>query len=217
MAAVLALGDGTALSHRSAAELWGMLPVSSTAVDVSVPGRSGRRRRSGIRIHRPVSLMRAELTRQRGIPVTAPARTISDLRSVLPARELRQAIRQADFLGLATAAEITTDRTRSELERRFLRLCRRHQLPMPAVNTTIGTMTVDFCWPSRNLVVETDGYRAHRGQQAFEDDRARDLRLKGRGYEVLRLSYRQVCDEPDRVAAVLVEALGPRASLSGHT
>ena len=119
-------------------------------------------------------------------------------------------MRQADFLGLPTGPDVAVDRTRSELERQFIRLCARHRLPKPAVNMRIGTMTVDFCWDGRGLIVETDGYRAHRGREAFEGDRARDLRLKGLGYEVLHLSHRQVFDEPAVVLAVLQPMLSRR-------
>jgi hypothetical protein len=51
MAAVLACGDGAALSHFAAAELWTLLPSTAarpSAVDVSVPTRAGRRQRKGI-------------------------------------------------------------------------------------------------------------------------------------------------------------------------
>ncbi len=102
------------------------------------------------------------------------------------------------------------DRTRSELERRFVWLCGRHHLPKPAVNIRIGGMTVDFCWVEQRLIVETDGYSSHRGRTAFEDDRARDLRLRALGFEVLRLSYRQVFDEPERVISVLRAAATSR-------
>jgi hypothetical protein len=208
MAAVLALGDGAVLSHRSAASLWGLLPPRDDPVDVSVPRRAGRRQRQGIRIHRPVSLEPADVTRRRGIPVTSPARTLADLRKAVSAHELRRAVRQADFLGLPTGRDVESDGTRSELEGRFLGLCRRYHLPKPAVNTRIEAMTVDFCWVAQRLVVETDGYRYHRGQAAFEQDRARDLRLRALGYQVVRLSYRQVLDEAPRVAIVLRAALG---------
>jgi very-short-patch-repair endonuclease len=215
MAAVLALGDGAVLSHRSAAALWGMLPARDGPVDVSLPSRSGRRRRSGIRIHRPASLGDREMTRQRGIPVTSPARTLADLRSVASDREQRRAIRQADALGLPTGEDIVSDKTRSELERRFLWLCSRHRLPKPAVNLRIGAFTVDFCWVEQQLIVETDGYKFHSGRVAFEDDRARDLELRALGYEVQRLSYRQVFDESAQVAAVLHAALARRGTLVG--
>jgi very-short-patch-repair endonuclease len=67
----------------------------------------------------------------------------------------------------------------------------------------LGPYTVDFLWPRSRLVVETDGWRGHRGRQAFEDDRTRDAWLRARGYEVLRFSWRQVVDEPAAVVAVL--------------
>jgi very-short-patch-repair endonuclease len=95
------------------------------------------------------------------------------------------------------------DRTRSELEHLFLRLCRRHGLPEPEVNVQVDSMLVDFHWRERQLIVETDGYRYHGDRAAFEEDRDRDLKLKSLGYEVIRLSYRQVDKEPQRVASVL--------------
>ncbi len=75
------------------------------------------------------------------------------------------------------------------------------------MNVRIGGLVVDFAWPEHRLIVETDGYRFHRGRVAFENDRARDLRLREIGFDVVRLSYRQVLDRPERVAAVLREAL----------
>jgi very-short-patch-repair endonuclease len=146
------------------------------------------------------------VTRRDGIPVTTPARTIADLRSVLPASELRRAARQAEVLGLRLDTE-SADGTRSELESMFLRLCRRHRLPEPQVNVRVGPHIVDFLWSERRLVVETDGYRYHRGRIAFEEDRARDLELRRFGYDVIRLSFRQVSDEPERVVTALTRLL----------
>jgi very-short-patch-repair endonuclease len=210
MAAVLALGGGAVLSHRSAAALWELLPSQDGPVDLSLPSRNGRRRRPGIRIHRPLSLESTETTHRRWIPVTTPARTLADLRTTVTARELRRAIRQADVFGLPTGSSILSDRTRSELELKFLELCRRHGLPKPSVNLRVGGLIVDFCWVERRLIVETDGYRYHRGRAAFEDDRARDLKLRTLGFEVIRLSYRQVVDDSSQVAAVLRAAFERR-------
>jgi very-short-patch-repair endonuclease len=207
-AAVLALGDAV-LSHRSAAALWRLLPPADGPVDVSLPGGGGRRQRKGIRIHRCQSLQPEHMTRHRGIPVTSPARTLADLRAAVSAKELRRAIRQADVLGLQTGTNIVPDRTRSELERRFLQLCRHHRLPMPAVNLRVGSLIVDFLWEDARLVVETDGYQYHRGKAAFDDDRARDLELRALGYEVARLSHKQVFEEPQKVAASLRAKLCP--------
>jgi very-short-patch-repair endonuclease len=220
MAAVLAL-DG-ALSHRDAAALWKLLPPRSGPVEISVSGNGGREKRKGIRVHRS-STLGGQVTRHRGIPVTTPARTIADLRasarrqsSAISEQDLRRAIRQADVLGLSIDAVATPDRTRSELELLFLQLCRRHGLPKPEVNVWIDSLLVDFLWRARRLVVETDGYRYHRGRVAFEADRDRDLRLKALGYEVIRLSYRHVVEQPAQIASVLDGLLKSRSDRELH-
>jgi hypothetical protein len=118
----------------------------------------------------------------------------------------RRARRQAEVLGLPLG-EIGTDETRSDLEGDFLRLCSRHALPLPEVNVRIGRWTVDFLWRDHRLVVETDGYLYHRGRAAFEEDRERDLGLRGLGYDVIRLSEKQVEDGGERVAGLLTEVL----------
>lgn len=207
MAAVLACGEGAVLSYRSAASLWGLLKVTGGPVDISVPTKSGRKRRTGIRLHRCASLTRDSTTRHKRIPVTTPAQTIADLDGTVPPAHLRGAIRQAEVLGLRTGLEGTSEPTRSELEHLFLRLCERHRLPAPEVNVRVGHYEVDFLWRAKRLIVETDGYRYHRGSRAFENDRERDLDLHSHGYTIRHFSYRQVTQAPARVAAAVATAL----------
>ncbi len=150
------------------------------------------------------------MTLHGGIPVTTPARTIADLRRAAAIRgdrgtvslkEVRRAIRQADVLGLPIGSPPERDRTRSDLERDFLRLCRRYRLPVPEVNVRIGHRLIDFLWRERRLIVETDSYLYHRGEAAFEDDRSRDFELRRLGYRVERLSEGQLDAEPGRIGA----------------
>jgi len=232
MAAVLAIGGGpfrsadvigrwgAAISHRSAADLWGLLAGNDGPADVFLVGESGRAKRRGIRIHRSITLLPADVTLRGGIPVTTPARTILDLRRAvarraggISERELRRAIRQAEILGLPIGELPPRKRTRSDLEDAFLRLCHRHRLPSPEVNVRVGQDLVDFLWRDQRLVVETDGYIYHRGRVAFEDDRDRDLRLRGLGFDLIRISEKQVDEEAGRVAKTLAAALrvGPDA------
>jgi very-short-patch-repair endonuclease len=227
LAAVLALGGeprgggsvlehwGAAVSHRSALSLWSLLPVRQAPADIIVCGYGGRARRIGIRVHRSLSLVAADVTLYRGIPVTTPTRTIADLREAISTRrpgaiaghELRKAIRQANVLGLPIGHRDAKVRTRSDLEGDFVRLCRRHRLPPPEVNIRVGTYLVDFLWRERRLVVETDSYLYHRGEVAFQEDRARELGLMRRGFEVLRISELQLDEEPAQVAEVLAARL----------
>ena len=214
MAAVLAAGRGAVLSHGSAAAHWGLLRPFRDVVDVSVPSHAGRRRREGIRIHRRAALKPSEVTRRLGIPVTTPARTVADLDGAVSPRLARRARRQAEVFGLPLG-ELRSDRSRSDLERAFLGLCRRHGLPSPQVNARVGRWTVDFLWRSRRLVVETDGYVYHRGSVAFEDDHARDLDLRSAGCTVLRYDDTQLESEPERVAADVAGALALSSASRG--
>jgi len=217
MAAVLACGPNAVLSHQSAAALWGIepsrartspAPSDSEIPHVSVPGES--KSRKGIRVHRSRTLFPSGVTRRAGIPVTTPSRTLVDLHRLLPQQQFAAALRQAEYLGLPLDQRLEPDGTRSELESRFLGLCRRHRLPRPEVNVPLGPFTVDFLWPENRLVVELDGYRAHAGRTAFEADRGRDVELKALGYEVVRLTWRQVTTEPGDVARAVRGVLRAR-------
>jgi very-short-patch-repair endonuclease len=212
MAAVLACGDGAVLSHQSAAELWGMLKPAHGPVHVTVPLAGGRRKRTGICIHRSPCLTSAVTTRHFGIRVTTPERTITGLRRAVSPKLLRRAIRQAEYDELEIGDHgKETRRTRSDVESRFLRLCRRYRLPEPEVNVRVGRFTVDFLCRQEGVVVETDSYRAHRGRQAFLDDRERDNELAARGIEVLRFTDLRIDSEPAAVTALVLARLNERS------
>jgi very-short-patch-repair endonuclease len=222
MAAVLACGEGAVLSHFSAAELWGIrrrarrLSGASRrggfgAVHVTVPSTAGKRRQSGIVLHRSSTLTASECARRDEIPVTNPGRTLADLRPLLSPAQFNAAVRETEFLGLPIDEGVVRQapgsskppRTRTDLEALFLALCRRHRLPQPEVNVKVERFEVDFLWPARRLVAEVDGRESHRTRSAFEEDRRRDARLKLLGYEVLRFTWRQVKDEARTVAATI--------------
>lgn len=238
MAAVLACGDGAVLSHRSAAALWDIRPTSRGRIDVTVPARC-RRTRPGIDIHRPRTLTAEDCDRARAVPCTSVARTLVDLAEVIDRRQLERAVNRAEILNLLDHRALTsalervdgrtsrkvlesvladTDRhdtlTRSELEERFLALCRAGGLPQPRVNAWIALdrgegLEVDFLWTSRRLIAETDGRAVHTTHGAFENDRRRDQRLAAVGYTVLRFTYEQVTHRPDEVQTTLRRLLAP--------
>ena len=222
MAAVLACGDGAVLSHLSAAELWGIRrrvrrPLGADGrgevdpVHVTSPSTAGKRRQHGIVLHRSSTLVAGDCTRREGIPVTKPGRTLADLRSLLSPAQFSAAVREAQFLGLPLGDGFATDGTRTELEDRMLALCRRHRLPRPAVNAKVDRYEVDFLWRSERVIVEVDGWAAHRTRSAFEADRARDARLAVLGYSVIRITWRRVSTDGAAVAKTIRSLLRVRA------
>ena len=213
LAAVLACAEGAVLSHRSAAHHWGLVRSEAATVDVSVP-RSRRSARPRIRIHRPLTLDAEDTTTHEGIPITTVPRTITDLPRHHRARALAQAERLRLDVGHHAASDPTYALTRSELEARFLDLIDQAALPRPLVNTTLdardyGRPEVDFHWPDRRLIVETDGFETHGTRTAFVEDRRRDAALAAAGWNVVRFAWADVVREGPTVArrlsALLVE------------
>jgi very-short-patch-repair endonuclease len=218
MAAVLACGDDSVLSHRSAGELWRILRAgrrsatdgrNEAPVDVTVPGNGGRKGHRGISLHRSSTLSPGDCILRDGIPVTRPSRTLADLRPILSEAEFGAALREAEFLRLPIGdrgdgrGSNTPPRTRTELEARFMSLVRRHRLPKPEVNVKVDRYEVDFLWRDQRLIVEVDGWESHGTRSAFEEDRARDARLKVLGFEVLRFTWWQVESDARTVAATV--------------
>jgi len=60
---------------------------------------------------------------------------------------------------------------------------------------------VDCLWPDQRQIVELDGWQGHKTRTAFREDRARDRRLRVAGYGVTRLTWNQLEDEPESIAA----------------
>jgi hypothetical protein len=94
LAAALAVAANAAVAASDAGALWKILPLPAhpRPVHVIVPGHGGRRRRSGIIVHRSATLTAYDVTRRFGIPVATPARTLIDLRRLLAREELEQAL-----------------------------------------------------------------------------------------------------------------------------
>jgi very-short-patch-repair endonuclease len=232
MAAVLACGEGAVLSHRSCAALRGLRADARSLVDVVSRARRAGRGHDGIDAHTSTTLLRRDIAIVDGIPCTSVARTLLDLAEVVDRRSLERACERAEVLrvfdlqalddvlarargrrGGTRLAEVLADLhpggtlTRSELEERFLALCRSQRLPPPEVNAWIPLaptgFAADFMWRAQRLDVELDGRDVHMTPQAFERDRLRDQRLQVAGWRVMRFTGRQLAHDPQRVAATV--------------
>jgi very-short-patch-repair endonuclease len=203
LAGVKACGPTAVLSHHSAAQMWDLLPRCPGPVHVTVPAHRHPRSVRGISVHRSKTLTAGDVTRRDRIPVTTPSRTLQDLKRVLPREQWEAVVDRARSRGRDVSDVVDEAPTRSVLERKFLRLCRRHRIQAPRVNVRVGRFLVDFVWPDSRLIVEVDGYEFHRDRASFESDRTRDAELALQGYRVLRFTYGQVTRERAWVAATV--------------
>jgi very-short-patch-repair endonuclease len=229
MAAVLAGGDGTVLSHRSAGQLWRVVPRSSAWPEVTRPRRF--RPRPGLVAHQ-VQVPEDEMTIVDGIPVTGISRTVLDLAGRSSPSQVERMLNEAQILGLTDVISIpsllaryprragsavvrqvfrrnATARgvTRKELERRFRLLLASTDLPEPRRNAHIAVrgrfFEVDCLWRAQRLVVELDGRAVHGTELAFERDREKDRLLVADGWRVARITWLQLRDEGSAVVADL--------------
>jgi very-short-patch-repair endonuclease len=235
MAAVLACGSRAVASYGSAAYLWQLLPYPANPgpVDVTVPERK-LASTPRIRIHCVQALDQRDIRALHRIPITTPARTLLDLATILPPYLLERALAEAQVRRLARRGDLVEQlarnpgrpgtrvlrwlldlkgdpaATRSEAERRLLKLIRAADLSSPEVNARVGHYEVDFLWREQRIVVEVDGFRFHSSRAAFERDRQRDAALAAGGYTVIRVTWRQLVDAPEAVVARIAAALAVR-------
>jgi hypothetical protein len=219
MAAVLAGGPGAALSHRSAAELYGFRRYRGLP-EITIP-RTGARQRPGIRVHASTTLTRHVVTRVHGIPVTTPERTLTDLADVLRPDDLARTVSAAERADL-----IDRDRlwiapgrrnpvraphvwTRSEFERRVRRALIDWELPPAAFNQEIlRHVEVDIVWKAQRVAVELDHPHTHLNPESFETDPLKAERIMDAGYTFRRVTEKRFAHRPGEVRAMMTRLLG---------
>ncbi|HEY5430882.1 MAG TPA: DUF559 domain-containing protein [Solirubrobacteraceae bacterium] len=238
LAVLLYLEHDAVISHASAARLWGLSPGDVSTVEATVIGRDTVRR-SGLRTYRVPDLDPRDVRLRHGLPVTSAARTLLDVAAEAP---VERALNEARVLGLVSdrdltdaiervpgragtrqlravlGAELGPSLTRSEAERLLRNLVEQAQLPWPRFNATVHGYEVDALWARERVVVEADGYAFHGHRAAFERDRRKDQTLAAAGYTVIRVTWRQLADEPLAVAVRIAQALArgdPRDALPG--
>jgi very-short-patch-repair endonuclease len=230
MAAVLAAGPGAVVSHRSAAELWGLLNGFTRPVHITAS--SGRRQRNGLRFHRP-QCPDDERTEVDGIPVTTVPRTILDCAPTMTERQLERLINEADVLRLYDHLSLPTllhryprrpgsrslwvalskrnagaTRTRSDLEELLIDLVDELGLRRPETNAILvidgETFEIDALWRAERIAVELDSRQFHETPLAFERDRRRDRKLSAAGWRPVRITWRQITEERPAVGDDLI-------------
>lgn len=237
LAAVLACGPGAVVSHRSAAELHGLLRAYRATIDITVPGRSGRKH-VGLDIHRSRTLTDSDVTVVDGIPCTTVARTLFDIAAGVNDGQLTRAFDQAEILQVfdlrAINDQVGRNPTRkgagavkailgehyigsaptwSVFEGRMLAYLKLCGFTIPEVNAWIelddGERAIrgDFVWREQLVVVMTDGHGTHGTARAFERDRRDAQRLLAGSWRPIPVTWKHLHDEPDRLHRTLATHL----------
>jgi hypothetical protein len=225
-AAVIALGDSVA-SHRTAATLYGFGMGIPALVTVTRPQSApSRPRLRGIEVHR-AELPTAHITRVSGIPATSAARTVTDLARTTPFRRGVAAADAALHAGLTTKADLAAvisacahwrgiGRARavtefadggaeSALESLARVIFAEQGLPPPELQVRIAVgdrviARVDFCWKQFRTIAEADGLLKYTNAEVLRREKLRQEQLADLGFEVVRITWQQLRDNPAEVA-----------------
>jgi hypothetical protein len=241
MAALLASGPASVVSHRSALWLWDIGPRKLDVTEITVP-ESQHLRLPGVTIRRSLDVHRATPSYVRGLRVTNLLRALIDAGAVLPRDVLESRAREAvskkivTWPGIAAEMERLAERGRrgvgvmraildgynltnrfdpSELEVRARRLFGRIGLPEPTCEVVWGKegeWRLDFYWPSLRIAVEVDGWSVHASDVARRRDHRKQNRVTIDGNMVLRYDWFDIVKAHKRTAAELLEAFAVRSS-----
>ena len=210
-AAVLACGDGAALSGPAAAYIYGFLRGRPPVPEVLT---EANRRVRGVIVHRVRSFDPAHARSWQGIRVTTVPRLLVDLAGTLSLDVLARVHHEAwirfkvspaeiegvlrtrpnapGAAGLRTVVHGDTRAVLSRLERGFLVFLREHGFPVPLVNRPVGAHFVDCRYPDHRVTIELDSFRFHNTRLIWEQDRQRDREAHDRGDRLRRFTWHDV-------------------------
>jgi very-short-patch-repair endonuclease len=191
LAAVLAAGPGSAVSHRAAVAKWGLYGFGSRLVEISRPSPV-RQPLESVMVHRMPDLRRPFLTTLDTVPITTPARTLVDLGMVMSGRQVARcterwlADRVVSLADLRAALDAHAGKGRkgvgvlrraledrvlgdavadSSTEALFADVLAGHGVPLPVhhqiVLTGYGVVELDYAYVEERVALEVDGYGVH--------------------------------------------------------
>jgi very-short-patch-repair endonuclease len=216
----------TATASGLAAAWWhGIIFEAPDHVDVTVPLSKSGRSRWGSSVRRrelaPVDIALRRNLRVTAIPLTvleaaASARSRAIMDSALQrgvrldqlhAAQARNARRHGAPVADLFLRE-ASDGARSEAERLLIRLLRAAKITGWRANHPVCGYVVDVAFPRQKVVIEVDGWAFHNDRAAFQRDRSRQNRISLSGWKVLRFTWLDLTEHPQRVIAEIAAAVG---------
>ncbi|MBN9799151.1 MULTISPECIES: type IV toxin-antitoxin system AbiEi family antitoxin domain-containing protein [Pseudonocardia] len=215
-----------AVLHGPTAAWWhGILDAAPVVAGVTVPRRTRRAVRPGVRVRRR-DLHPADRGVRRGVGVTARPLTVLETAVALPdgAALLDRALQRGMMFGALHAAwcrmtgatgaprarELLIaagDRAGSGAERRLMRVLREAGLTGWVRAHRVGPYELDLAFPAERVGVEFDGWAWHSDVARFRNDRRKGNVLAGHGWTILRVTWHDLDTAPGRVVAEIRRAL----------
>ena len=225
-AAVWSHGRSGTASGLAAAWWLGVTQYAPDIVEVTVPKVSNHRKRPGIRTRRR-DLAPADIVVRRSLRVTALPLTVVEAaaRRGGGAKLMDAALQRHIELDPLWTAHLrnkgrhgsprarmlliaAADGARSAAERLLAKLLHDNNITGWKANYPIAGYKVDAVFLKAKLAIETDGYAFHSSAEDFHNDRKRQNAIALLGFQVLRFTWLDLTEYPDRVLAEISRALG---------
>lgn len=227
-AAVWSRGRLAVATGLAAAWWLGLAAVDPDPIEVTVPRTSSGRAGPGVRIRRR-DLSEQDIFECRGLRVTGLALTVLEASArsgggpKIMDSALQRRVGLADLQGAhvrnrgrygASAArrmlQAASGGARSEAERLVVRLLRDAGIDGWCANYPAGTYSIDIAFPVQRVAIEIDGWAFHSDREAFQNDRERQNWLALQGWQVLRFTWLDLTQHPERVLAAIRAAISVR-------
>ena len=225
-AAVWGYGVEATASGLAAAWWQGLTKFAPDMVEVTVPKATNHPKRDGIRMRRR-DLRPTDIVERNGLRVTTLPLTVieaavrrgggaklmdSALQRHVELRQLWHAhLRNKGRHGSPAARRLlqaAADGARSEAERLLVRLLREAGITGWKTNYPVGGYKIDVAFPKQKAAIETDGWAFHSDPEAFHGDRQRQNKIALLGWQVLRFTWLDLTEYPQRVIAEIKFAIG---------
>jgi len=230
-AGVWAYGPQATASGLAAAWWHDLCKFPPDIVEVTVPRNSNGRRRTGTRVRRR-DLLAGDIVDRHGMRVTALPLTVVEaavrrgggvrlmdtaLQRHVALQPLWDAhLRNKGRHGSPASRRLlvaAADGARSEAERLLVQLLRDNKITGWKANHPVAGYKVDVVFGYERVAIETDGFAFHSSAADFQNDRERQNKIALAGYQVLRFTWLDLTEHPDRVLAEICRALRFRRGL----
>jgi very-short-patch-repair endonuclease len=224
-AGVWSYGRDAVASGLAAAWWLRLTRFAPETVEVTVPRGARLRRHDGTKLRRR-DLAPTDVVERRGLQVTAVPLTVVEAavrrgggaklmdsalqRHVELPQLWRAHLRNKGRHGSPAARRLlhaASDGARSEAERVLVKLLREAGIKGWRTNYPIGGYKVDVAFPKQMVAIEVDGWAFHSDPEAFSIDRKRQNAIALLGWQVLRFTWLDLTEYPQRVIAEIRRAI----------